>query len=70
MGDTHITPFKKAGVTYMGVEVHANILDNLLHSSEPHRTFLVRGFREEMVDMAFIILFGAVWGSGSDAAAR
>ncbi len=62
MGDTPIIPFKKAGVTYMGMEVHANILDNLLHSSEPHRTFLVRGFREEMVDIAFILVFGAVLG--------
>lgn len=58
IGDVQTTPFKKPGVNYMGVEVHANIIDNLLHSSEPHRTFLVRGFREEMVDIAFIILFG------------
>lgn len=64
MGDTPITPFKQGGVTYMGMEVHANIIDNLLHSSEPHRTFLVRGFHEEMVDLAFIVVFGAglgVW---------
>ena len=62
MADTPITPFRKAGVTYMGMEVHANTLDNLLHSNEPHRTFLVRGFREEMVDIGFIVLFGAVLG--------
>jgi adenylate cyclase len=42
----------------MGVEVHANILDNLLHSAEPQRTFLIRGFREEMADIGFIIFFG------------
>jgi adenylate cyclase len=42
----------------MGVEIHANILDNLLHSAEPSRTFLIRGFREEIVDIALIIFFG------------
>ena len=46
----------------MGVEIHANILDNLLHSAEPHRTFLVRGSREELVDLALIVLFGGVLG--------
>jgi len=61
MGDTANTPFKQ-GSTYMGVEVHANILDNLLHSAEPHRTFLVRSFREELADIGFIILFGGVFG--------
>ena len=64
IGDLRNTPFQKQGSGYMGVEVHANILDNLLHSNEPHRTFLVRGFREEMVDIGFIVLFGAglgVW---------
>jgi adenylate cyclase len=62
IGDLRNTPFQKQGAGYMGVEVHANILDNLLHSTEPHRTFLIRGFREEMVDVGFIILFGAVLG--------
>ena len=61
IGDLRNTPFSQ-GSAYMGVEVHANILDNLLHSAEPHRTFLVRSFREEMVDIGFIILFGAVFG--------
>ena len=58
-GDLRNTPFQKQGAGYPGVEVHANILDNLLHSNEPHRTFLVRGFREEMVDLGIIVLFGA-----------
>ncbi|HZP22207.1 MAG TPA: adenylate/guanylate cyclase domain-containing protein, partial [Terriglobales bacterium] len=61
IGDLRNTPFSQ-GSSYMGVEVHANILDNLLHSAEPHRTFLVRSFREEMVDIGFIILFGAIFG--------
>ena len=56
-GEVRNTPFHDPG--YMGVEVHANILDNLLHSNEPHRTFLVRGSREELVDIGLIILFGA-----------
>ncbi len=63
IGDIRNTPFKQ-GSAYMGVEIHANILDNLLHSAEPHRTFLVRGAREELADIGFIILFGAglgVW---------
>ena len=60
-GDLTNTPFQKQGSSYMGVEVHANTLDNLLHSNsnEPHRTFLVRGLREELVDLGFIVLFGA-----------
>ena len=62
IGDLRNTPFQKQSSGYMGVEVHANILDNLLHSNEPHRTFLVRGFREELVDIGFIVLFGAVLG--------
>jgi adenylate cyclase len=56
-GDMKNTPFKQ-GSGYQGVEVHANILDNLLHSAEPDRTFLIRGFNEEIVDIAFIVFFG------------
>jgi adenylate cyclase len=59
IGDLRNTPFQKQNSGYMGVEVHANILDNLLHSAEPRRTFLIRGFREEMIDIAFILFFGA-----------
>jgi adenylate cyclase len=62
IGDLRSTPFQKQGAGYMGVEVHANILDNLLHSAEPHRSFLVRGFREELVDIACILVFGLVLG--------
>jgi adenylate cyclase len=58
IGDLRNTPFEKQGSGYMGVEIHANILDNLLHSAEPSRTFLIRGFREEIVDIALIIFFG------------
>jgi adenylate cyclase len=46
----------------MGVEVHANIIDNLLHSQEKGRGFLQRGPHEEMIDIGFILLFGVVFG--------
>ena len=42
----------------MGVEVHANIIDNLLHSEEKGRGFLQRGLDEEMMDIG---LHFAVW---------
>jgi adenylate cyclase len=57
IGDIRNIPFSE-GTAYMGVETHANILDNLLHSTEPHRTFLVRTYREELTDIGIIILFG------------
>jgi len=58
IGDLRNTPFEKQGSGYMGVEVHANILDNLLHSTAPQRTFLIRGISEEIVDIALIVCFG------------
>jgi adenylate cyclase len=62
IGDIRTTPFQGQGEPYMGVEVHANIIDNLLHSEEKGRGFLLRGAREEMVDTGFILLFGVVFG--------
>ena len=62
IGDLRRTPFQKQDAGYMGVEVHANIIDNLLHSDEPGRSFLTRGFYEEMIDVATILLFGLVFG--------
>ena len=62
IGDLRNTPFQNGGTPYMGVEVHANIIDNLLHSGETGRSFLTRGFREEATDAGFILLFGAVFG--------
>jgi adenylate cyclase len=63
IGDIRNTPFQRADSGYMGVEVHANILDNLLHSDDPSRTFLVRGFREELFDIGFILFFGVAMGA-------
>jgi adenylate cyclase len=64
IGDLRNTPFERQDRAYMGVEIHANILDNLLHSGERGRSFLIRGFGEELVDVAFILFFGlglGVW---------
>lgn len=58
IGDLRNTPFQSNGASYMGVEVHANIIDNLLHYGEPARTFLTRGIREEGIDLGFILFFG------------
>lgn len=57
IGDLRNTSFQ-GGEAYMGVEVHANIIDNVLHSGEAGRSFLTRGAREEMIDAGFILLFG------------
>ena len=59
IGDLRSTPFHGG---YMGVEVHANIIDNLLHSDERGRSFLTRGLYGEMIDTGFILLFGLVFG--------
>lgn len=56
IGDLRTTPFHDAD--YMGVEIHANVMDNLLHSAEPGRGFISRGYREEAIDLLFIFLFG------------
>jgi adenylate cyclase len=62
IGDLRSTPFEKQDAGYMGVEVHANIIDNLLHSDEKGRSFLTRGLHEEIIDIGFILLFGLVFG--------
>jgi adenylate cyclase len=62
IGDLRSTPFQDSDSAYMGVEVHANILDNLLHYGEPGRSFLTRGLRDEAIDAGFILLFGLGFG--------
>jgi adenylate cyclase len=61
IGDMRNTPYQ-GGEPYMGVEVHANIIDNLLHSDEKGRGFLTRSANEEMTDIGFILLFGLGFG--------
>lgn len=56
IGDLRNIPY--GSPDYMGVEVHANIVDNILHANEPGRGFLRRGVTEESIDVAFILLFG------------
>lgn len=58
IGDLRSTPFQKQDQGYMGVETHANVLDNLLHSDERGRGFIRRGMMEEILDVVFILLFG------------
>jgi adenylate cyclase len=58
IGDIRTTPYQSDRVSYMGVEIHANAVDNILHSEERGRGFLSRGFREEMIDLLFILTFG------------
>jgi len=60
IGDLRATPFESAA---MGVEVHANTIDNLLHTGEPGRSFLRRGLTQEMVDLAFILALGLGMGA-------
>ncbi|MFQ5817701.1 MAG: CHASE2 domain-containing protein [Terriglobia bacterium] len=49
--DHHATPFMQTG--FPGVEIHANVLDTMLT-----QRFIRRGLREELIDLAFIVLFG------------
>ncbi|HYN16386.1 MAG TPA: adenylate/guanylate cyclase domain-containing protein, partial [Terriglobales bacterium] len=60
IGDQRATPFES---TAMGVEIHANTIDNLLHTGEPGRSFLRRGLTQEMVDLAFILALGLGMGA-------
>ena len=51
IGDIRVTPF--GGLDFPGVEVHANLIDNILN-----RQFLKRGGKEVLTDLCFILLFG------------
>ena len=51
IGDMHPVPLQSAG--FPGVEIHANVLDTMLT-----QRFIHRGLREEMIDLALILLFG------------
>ena len=62
IGDLRSTPFQSQDQGYMGVEVHANVVDNLLHTDDPTRTFLHRGFNQQLVDVGFILFFGLAMG--------
>ena len=51
IGDLRSTPF--GGISYPGVEIHANVIDNILN-----RHFLVHGANQVAVDLLMILLFG------------
>jgi adenylate cyclase len=51
IGDIKATPY--GGTTYPGVEVHANVIDNILHNN-----FLVRGGKQQLLDAILIVVFG------------
>ncbi len=64
IGDIRHTPFAGA---FMGVEIHANVIDNLLHVDEPGRSFLVRESRQDMADLVAILVFGLLFGAAFSA---
>ena len=51
IGDLRSTPF--GGINYPGVEIHANVIDNILN-----RHFLLHGANQIAVDLVAIFLFG------------
>jgi adenylate cyclase len=51
IGDLRTPPY--GGIDYPGLEVHANVIDNMLNNG-----FLVRGPHQEVFDMLLIFLFG------------
>ncbi|HEV7968836.1 MAG TPA: adenylate/guanylate cyclase domain-containing protein [Candidatus Acidoferrales bacterium] len=55
IGDLQSTPF--GGIDYPGVEVHANMIDNIMN-----RHFLLRGANQVAVDLLLILLFGVPLG--------
>jgi adenylate cyclase len=57
IGDLRTPPY--GGISYPGLEVHANVIDNMLNGN-----FLIRGVHQEMWDLFFIFLFGIPLGTG------
>ncbi|HKF52498.1 MAG TPA: adenylate/guanylate cyclase domain-containing protein [Candidatus Acidoferrales bacterium] len=51
IGDLRTTPF--GGLDFPGVEIHANVIDNVLN-----RHFLYHGAAQVLTDLSFIFLFG------------
>jgi adenylate cyclase len=51
IGDIKSTPY--SGTDYPGVEIHANVIDNILHND-----FLVRGAKQQLWDAVLILVFG------------
>ena len=56
IGDLRATPF--GGTTFPGVEIHANVIDNILNDR-----FLKRGAKQALCDVILILLFGIPLGT-------
>jgi adenylate cyclase len=55
IGDLRTTPY--GGLDFPGVEIHANVIDNMLHGN-----FLLRGAKQQLFDAVLILLFGVPLG--------
>src|SRR5271156_4273383 len=55
IGDIKSTPY--SGTDYPGIEIHANVIDNLLHGN-----FLQRGAHQQLLDVLLILLLGVPLG--------
>jgi adenylate cyclase len=55
IGDLRTTPF--GGLDYPGVEIHANVIDNILN-----QRFLEHGAKQSLWDFAIILFFGVPFG--------
>jgi adenylate cyclase len=55
IGDLRTPPY--GGISYPGLEVHANVIDNMLNNS-----FLIRGVHQELFDLILIFAFGVPLG--------
>ncbi len=58
LGIADLRPMPFQTVDYFGVELHANVLDNLLNNDIGGRGFIKRGINEEIIDVVFILIFG------------
>ena len=56
IGDLRTPPY--GGIDYPGLEVHANVIDNMLNNG-----FLIRGAHQEVLDVLLILLFGIPLGT-------
>ncbi|HET7107112.1 MAG TPA: adenylate/guanylate cyclase domain-containing protein [Candidatus Acidoferrum sp.] len=56
IGDLRTPPY--GGIDYPGLEVHANVIDNMLNNG-----FLIRGAHQEILDLVLILIFGIPLGT-------
>lgn len=56
IGDLRTPPY--GGIDYPGLEVHANVIDNMLNNG-----FLIRGAKQEVLDLLLILIFGIPLGT-------